>query len=263
MIFNVTAVTADSDDLESADSGEESSHVGESSEAIDPETGLPSAESVIAAFEEKVSFIQDDPAFSSFLSTYSGAMFKKYYLQADTAHTEEQWESMKEIERFCYNITYYSPYIAMMNYEFSSADEMIDELVAEKNILSQIENGDIVYDAIVEVWKWHYDYWQHTGTFCNFYNNYNDDINAGEPTASETVKLTDEDKNDRDKEEIEEIKNEIQSELAEENTENGNSAADWFKDNWLIVTILLVVVIAFLAVFLYKRSKNISGKTEK
>ena len=225
-------------------------------EEIDPDTGLPTAEYVIKNYEDKVSFMQDDKKFFSFLTTYSGAMFEKYYLEADPMNTEEQWESMKEIDRFNYYITYYMPYTKMMNYEFSSANKLIEELIAQKNILSQIENGDIVYDAIVEVWKWHYSYWQCTGTIYNFYNYY-DGTNAGTPTVSETVKLT-----DKDKEEMAEIESEINEELEIE-TEKDNAVVTWLKENWLTATIFVIVGFAFLGVYLYNRKKNVYDENDK
>lgn len=216
---------------------------------IDSETGLRTAESVLKSYEEKVSFIQDDPNFSTFLALYSGGMFKKYYLKADPMNTEEQWNNMREIERFNYYITYYMPYMKIINYEFSTANEMIEELISQKNILSEIENGDIVYNAIVEVWKWHYSYWQHTGTFYNFYNYY-DGIKSDKTSDLETIRLT-----EKDKKELE--TKELETEELEDTEYIDNPVILWVKKNWLTAAILLIAGISFLTVLLHNRKENI------
>ncbi|MBQ3514986.1 MAG: hypothetical protein IJA32_14520 [Lachnospiraceae bacterium] len=219
---------------------------------IDPSTGLPTAESVIKNFEEKVAFIENDSNFDSFLALYSGPMFKEYYLEADSMNTEEQWNNMKEIERFVYYITYIKPFSKMINYEYANTNEFIEELTGEKQRLEQRENGDVVYDAIVDVWEWQYAYWQHTGSIYNFFNDY-DDSNAGTPTESEAVKLTENEKEEM--EEIEEIKKEIQEELDEESkkkeTEN--------QGNVMIVVVCIIFILAVvsgLVIFMKNRKSN-------
>lgn len=253
LIFNVIPAETIEDIEENTEI--ESSH-GEEME-IDPLTGLPTPESVIKNFEKKVSFIEDDSNFDSFLALYSGPMFKGYYLEYDSMNTEEQWNNMKEIDRFIYYISYIKPFSKMTNYQFTNANEFIEELTAEKQRLCQVENGYIVYDAIVDVWEWQYDYWQHTGSIFNFFNYY-DGLNAGTPTESESeaVKLT-------EKEEMEEVKEEITKELNEETEKEDNPAVQWIKENWLTGTILILAGVSFLVVHLISKKKNLSVGNEK
>jgi len=262
LVFSVTPIiySIENDEREALNWNDEETKISDNAdEDLDPETGLKTAKSVLREYEEKVSFIQNDPNFSSFLTLYSGGMFKKYYLNADPMNTEEQWDNMKEVDRFNYYITYYMPYTKMMNYEFSSANIMIEELISQKNILSQIEKGDIVYDAVVDVWKWHYSYWQHTGMFYNFYNYY-DGVNSGadfnESISSEAINLVGKDKGNPEETEIkEEIKKDIEK--------VDNPIILWIKENWLTTAILLIAGISFFAVFLYNRKKNIYEENDK
>lgn len=263
LTFTVTPITYsienDEEERESLYTEEKELPHGED---IDPQTGLPTAESVIKAYMEKVSFIQDDPKFSSFLATYSSASMKKSYLKADPLNTEEQWESMKEIDRFNYYILYSMPHSYMINSEFASANEMVEKLWAQKDILSQIENGEIVYDAIVEVWKWHYRYWQVTGTFYNFYNYY-DGENAGQLTEAERAKL----KKNED-EEVEEIRDELMSELSEEEKAEimGEASSEAVQRKhsssilWIVVALCVGGAVGIGFYFLKNHGKRSSDK---
>lgn len=254
LIFNVIPAETIEDIEENTEI--ESSH-GEEME-IDPLTGLPTPESVIKNFEKKVSFIEDDSNFDSFLAVYSGPMLKNAYMESDAMNTEESWNAMNETERFIYYISYRMPYMSMTRREFDNVNDFIEEeLISQRQRLNQIENGDIVYEAIVDVWEWQYDYWQHTGSIFNFFNYY-DGLNAGTPTESESeaVKLT-------EKEEMEEVKEEITKELNEETEKEDNPAVKWIKENWLTGTILIVAGVSFLVVHLISKKKNLSVGNEK
>ncbi len=149
---------------------------------------LDKEENVINHYIEQVSFIQNDTNYTSFLSSYSGAMFQKYFLKADPLNTDEKWNSMTDFEKFNYYILYIMPYSKMMNYTYDSESNYVEELVSQKNILSQLEKGDAVYNAITEVWSWLFKYWQDTGDFCNLFKDY-DYTSIKTDEASNTVVL--------------------------------------------------------------------------
>lgn len=262
LIFNVTPITYSIESDETTDDSNETNVETEVNhgEEIDEITGLPTGESVLKNFKEKVSFIENDTNFDSFLRLYSGGMFKNYYLEADYINTEEKWDNMNETERFIYHTIYISPHSSMMNYEFANKNEFVDELVAEKQLLGKIEKGDIVYDAIVDVWEWHYDYWETTGTFYNFFNPY-DGIKADTGASSETVTLTDNDF----VETITEPTNTVESEtVVKEPTAEPETKDEFVKEEisiplapWLAVIILIVTGMACLVMYL-RRKKKIS-----
>lgn len=253
LTFNVETIKFSSETEEDNTLATKTTHGEESNTEIDIQT----ADNVLNNYLEKVSFVQEDKKFFSFLTTYSGDMFKKYYLEADPMNTEEQWDNMKEIERFNYYITYYMPYTKMMNYQFDTENEFINELVAQKAILQTIDNGDMVYDAIVNVWKWHYEYWRYTGTFYNFHNYY-DGTNAETPTTTEIIKLE-----NKEKEELKEVKSEMEEEINLEKKVVSRKVANpfilWIKENFLTCIILVVTSITFLVVYLYNHKKNMGN----
>lgn len=133
-------------------------------------------EKIVANFFEKVSFIANDEKYKNFLDLYTGDMFLKYYLDIDSTNTREQWNAMGSYEKFVYYITYIMPYTRLMKNEYSDVNQYTDELVAQKNMLNSIGGGDDIFNAIEQLWVWHYNYWTHTGTFYNFYD-YNMEAN--------------------------------------------------------------------------------------
>lgn len=259
--FNVSTITYSIQSEELNGLSNEITH----GENEDENEELQATENILNNYLEEVSFMQDDMRFFSFLTTYSGAMFEKYYMEADPMNTTEQWESMKEIDRFNYYIIYYMPYTKMMNYQFENENIFIEELIAQKNILNQIEDGDKVYRAIVDMWKWHYRHWQSTGEFYNFYNYYNG-TNSNTLTTAETIKLANEEGEGIPTEPTEaesENKNEINEEK-DANLEVSNP--DIFslaKENILTCIIFFVAGACFLLVYLHNRKKNMPDETKE
>lgn len=133
-------------------------------------------EKIIADFFEKISAIVNDDKYKNFLELYTGDMFLKYYLDIDSTNTREQWNTMGSYEKFVYYITYIMPYTRLMKNKYTDVKQYTDELVAQKNMLNSIEGGDDIFNAIEQLWVWHYNYWTHTGTFYNFYD-YNMEAN--------------------------------------------------------------------------------------
>lgn len=275
LVFNVTPITYSVESDETTDNSDEVSVETETEvnrgEEIDETTGLPTGESIFKKFEETVAFMENDSNFDSILSIYSNDKFKKYYLESNPSNTEEKWDNMNRTEQFTYYITYYYPHLCMMNDEFAYADEFIDELVAQKQLLEKIENGNIVYDAIVEVWEWLYDYWEVTGTFYNFFNAY-DGTENGTGTSSEPVTLTDSDTVETITDTTEEPETAVEEKATEQpqtedefakDVKEDNSIGAWVNNNKLTLIILIASGIAVLVVYLLAKKKKAEDDSDK
>lgn len=216
--------------------------------------GIDSAENVIKQYNETVYIMNDNASYKDLLALYSGPMFEKHYYKADPMNTKEDWDNMSEVEKFSYYITYYMPYTKMMNYTYNSEEEYIGELDTVHTLLAQAADGEKVYQALCEVWRWHYKYWQRTGIFYNFYSRL-DGVNEMEEREVITEVLTKE-----DKEELNEIKEEIENSGIEVKTDNVNAEeAPQIKENPILefvksnIITLLVLVVAGVAFAVIKR----------
>ena len=89
---------------------------------------------------------------------------------------------MSVYQRACYTLITTDPRSRLLgannNLFASDRNKFIDNLKSRKYTLEKIENGAIVYNAIVEVWDWHWKNWEEEGTFKNPYEKNNDEIEA-------------------------------------------------------------------------------------
>ena len=228
---------------------------------IDDLTGLETAESVYNHYKDTASIMEKDTKFKSHLEYYSAAMFKKYFLDADDMNTEDKWNSMSGFERYTYYMLFIKPMSTLYNTAPNNENEFIDNLEAERQMITSIEGGEEIYNEVVDVWRWLYKYYQHTGTFYNFYNVY-DDSAAGissdnEPTTigknEETTSL----EQIKDAVEAENgLEEEIKEALSGENTEKENLVATWAKNNVVTLIIFAIIGIALVVVTVIVKRKN-------
>lgn len=168
---------------------------------IDPKTGIAKPEEVIKQFEERVAFMENNPNFKDLFDMYTS--FEPRYLESNPNNTKEKWANMRDIERFTYYVTVTEPTNTIMKEEYADFENVEAELWAEKSLLENRKDGNKVYDAIVDVWKWQHEYWKQNMTTYDFFNEENTMRESSSENESDS-QLT-----DKDKEELEQIRSEI------------------------------------------------------
>lgn len=242
--------------------GEAAPDHGKDGQDIDVLTGLETAESVFARFLETCSIMDGNPAFTDYLNTYSGHLFKQTYLEDNENNTEEEWEAMNPTQRYERFIASAFPKICCMN-GTSIEDEKtyLDEVRTYLIKLDNIEGGPAIRDEVLAVWRWLHKYYLHTGTFYDFYENSTtpDQILSPSPTKqmelenttpspSPTITATNTPVGTMD--DKEEIGNEAQE---------TSGLVTWVKGNLLTLVILAVAGIALIATIIIKK-KNLHDK---
>lgn len=229
-------------------------------EDIDELTGLPTAESVFEHCKEVFSVMENNPDFESYLKTWSSQMIKQVFLDAKEDNTEEKWNAMTPTERFMQYIISTLPQIEMTNNIYKNENDFVNEISYMKDRLADIEGGEAVYNEIEYVWRWIYKYYLHTGTFYDFYEEY-DSIYAGTSLSGESSS------SDKDKEEAAEILQELEDEgaldevmeIVEQDTEtedNSNTFMDWVKGNIFTLIIFIGVLIGFIVFYIKTKKKE-------
>lgn len=238
------------------------------SEDIDPFTNILKGEVAIQNFVNKISFIQNETAYDSFLDVYGWAAMQEDYLEHNTLNTPERWEKMSNFDRFVWRKACFVPTLYL--FKSGSLEEYTDNATSvEKSKLELFDypSESLIYDALVELCEWHYSYFQITGTVYDYYNNGVEYIYENE-TQDTTMKHEESINN----EELQEFKNETDSEFPEKETEEldteiekkePNKFLQLLKANIVTLLLLILVGIAFLVVKQKNLSANIYDETDR
>lgn len=207
-------------------------------------TTLTESQQIYADYINAVSFMDGNKDFDTFLNNYDNDIMKKYFLNAESTNTENDWEQMSKFDKFNYYILFVrtKTLIAGEN-AVSSEEALINELSSESTLLNTITDGSKVLEAIKTVWRYEYEYYQQTGNFINLYDPYT----KGAAQKYSTTELTDD-----DKAEIEQAQNE----LKKEKDTTGSRLKRGVMNNILSIIILAVIGIGLVVVIIIKRKKN-------
>jgi len=125
---------------------------------------------IYTQYIQKVSFVENNEDYKSFLSLFSNAMMKKYFLQADDTNTDDLWNKMTVYEKFNYYMLYIRPKTLITGTNaVSNTIELKEGLESERQILNKINGGDKVIEAIETVWIYEWNYYNENGQFLNLY----------------------------------------------------------------------------------------------
>lgn len=260
--FTVSEAPAEQQEISSqevpGETGTEIPHGEETDVEMDELTGLESADSVWERFVNACSVMEDNPDYESYVNIFSGALIKKGYLEDKETNTEETWDAMTPVDRYILHMAYTLP----RNYLAKAKDEedflsYLDEL----RLLEDIEGGEQVRDAVIELWRWHYKYYLHTGTFYDFYADYDGEYEGTPLDGSGNTFQSDMDeiRQELSESEQEEIKEALEEEIPHgEEKENGLVA--WAKNNIITLSILVIVGVALIVVTILVRRKNMQDK---
>lgn len=230
---------------------------GEGSD-IDGLTGLESADSVWERFVSVCSVMDNNPNFEQYLSVYSAALIKQEYLKDKDTNTEETWNAMTPLERYILHISYTLPKTYLFHGNIDSENDFVSEVESDIKKLDNIEGGDVIRDEVISLWSWHYKYFLHTGTFYDFYADYEGEY-AG-TSLDESQREIDEIKQAiSDSGMQDEIRNALEEYSKEQEKENG--LITWIKNNIISLSILVIVIagIAFIVTTFLVRHKNMQN----
>lgn len=219
-------------------------------EDYDADTYLLKGKIVMERFLDAVSCMKNNAEYESFLKIYGADKIKEYYIKAHENNTEERWEAMTNFERFVWRVGYNQPHLYLFKVE--TQDEYIDNAIAvEKNKLKayNFENSDEIYDALVELCKWQYDYFLVTGNVYDYYNGSDDDFSQLE-NKEENI-LSSENSNII-------TENEDTEEAPQE-----NGFIEFLKKSWITLILVVVIGVAFVYVKEKNRKANIYDESDK
>ena len=263
--FHVTEDTGEQQKLPGSESQGETTeaevpHREETDIEIDELTGLESAESVWDRFVTTCAAMEGDPAVDHYYSLASAQLIKQSYLKDKETNTEEAWDAMTNLERYVLYQAYTCPKNELMRGADNEEDFLEELMETDKALLKDVEGGDVILEALEDLWRWHYKYYLHTGTFYDFYADYDGEYVGtpldGSGSAADVQSVIDEIKEELSDSEIQEI----QEALEEENPhgeETGNGLTAWIRNHVITLGILVAVGIALVVVTVMVRRKNI------
>lgn len=228
------------------------------------QTNIMTADEVLNTFIEKTKFIADDKSYKTFLGNWSSASYKKVYLDIE-GNTEESWDNMTTYEKACYSLLFTAPKSRILggnsNTNASDRNVFLNGLQFAKQDLENISGGNAVYDAVVEVWDWHWDNWESKRTFVNLFENTTYD-NSDVKLNGNDFELTDEEKAEIEKDTDISDKNDSSildsSDLSSDERRSELSSSKNFLSIVLdnIVTIIVLVVVGVILLIVYLRNKK-------
>lgn len=231
-------------------------------------------EKAIQDFIDKVSFIQDEPAYNSMLRAYDGTMLLKAFKEEHEENTEERWNNMTILDKFVWNLAYLSPSIYLSQNaanigtnSYTVKDFINDTLAAEISIFNLYDypREEEVYNALVEMCEFHYNYFLQTGMFYDYFNGSETYVEKEKDTEeSELDKLREEISKELTDEEKKEIETAMEQQPSMENpSKKGNALSKAIKGSIFSIIILAIVGVIYLVVKNRNRSSNIYDNTGK
>lgn len=235
-------------------------HGEETDVEIDELTGLESADSVWNRFVNICSVMDGNSDYeNNYLWLYSAEIFKQEYLKDKETNTEEAWNEMTPTERYILHMSYTLPKTCLNGAD--NENDFVKEMESNLTKLENIEGGEVIRDAVEDLWRWHYKYYLHTGTFYDFYADYDEEYKGTPLDGSK-------DSDDGSQSDMEEIRQElsdsereeIKEALEEENPhgeENENVVIAWIKRNVITLCILAIIGIALIVTTIVIKRKNL------
>lgn len=239
----------------------------------DESLGLETPEYIYNTFIDKTSFIEDTSYnVGMFYAVFCGEMAKKDFLNNGnlSPRTEEVWNNMSHYEKFIYKMICLEPYLEIVKKDKTYPDttsfvtQAFDTYGASYLDTFFPEKGQVVRDALEEVWIWEYKYYGTTGMFYDFYEfKYGTTDNA---TVAAQKQL--DEAQQKDEQELAEAQQEIMNNLTVEERRELESEfseekgmSEGLKAN--IGTIILIIAIIILLAYIFTNKKANKGIKEQ
>lgn len=210
---------------------------------IDKKTGIATPESVLENYLKKVEFIEGNTSFEENCYIYwESDVFKNIFL--NDGNTTEEWENMTHLEKFNYHMIVDEP----QKYNFVDEEDFVTKLSENAmRLLKYVEDGEVICNALEDVWRWQYQYYILYGTTYDFYNM---DIQIDNSEKMEETIDIEEELSESDMNEVNQIKKEIENETSKED----NFIISFVKDYTL--TSILVIAACVIGVIVYFKKNN-------
>lgn len=224
---------------EIAKANDEVNHGDEIELEIDKKTGIATPESIMERYLDKVEFLNESASFEEYCHIYwDSKVFKDTFL--NDGHTREEWDNMTHLEKYNYSELVTKP---ERNNHVKDEEEFISYLRDDAmEFLDYVEDGEIVCEALEEVWKWQYQYNMIYGTTYNFYTMEKGNDNKEEELSQEDIS------------ELNQLKKEIDNEN-KPNDSNSNVLISFMKEYTLTFILVLVACIIGIVVYFKKKDK--------
>lgn len=219
------------------------------------------ANEMVNKFVEKTKFIEHDSQYKDFISGCAGAVYKNLYL-AEKGKTEESWNAMSKYQQACYSLLFLYPktYMLGTNSNIYAADRnaFIKNLNIPNMLLKPTNKGDVVYNALVEAWDWHWNNWNTKRVFINPFEGVKYDETDKEESLND-FELKPQEKKEimqeiqKDSKDVKAVVNGIDK---RKDLSNPDNFLNILKKNIITLIILVAIGIAFLIVFLKNKKKN-------
>lgn len=204
---------------------------------VEKDDKLLDKETIYNNYIKAVEFIKTDKNYTNFLKLYNNDIMKSYFLEADPLNTEDDWKQMNDFEKWNYYILFVRTKTLIMGENaVETENELLDNLGSESALLSNIENGDKVIEAVKTVWRWEWENWEKTGEFINLYDKYSD--------------------NPIEKHDIKELNDKKDSSKKSKKKKSDSGLIKGLKNNILSLLILLIIGIATICVIIVRKKKN-------
>lgn len=219
--------------------------------------GLKSGQEVFQEFLAKTDYIKENEEFIRYKSTLNESeTHKERFLEniGGSTNTEEDWNAMSDYDVLVYMDTFYNLYNCLMYEEINNEDEFVEEANSVE-FFRKIEGGEGYADALEELVRWQWQYYEQTGTLYNFYakeGNENAHFNQVETdknglTEEESKELEEAREELLEGEDIEELLGEEKDELP---------IVKFVKENVVSVIILIVALLGTVGMTIYIKNKK-------
>ncbi len=225
--------------------------VTDSREAFSEEIPLEtSGEEIYGDFRKKLSFMEEKPEdYEEYYSVYGyqGEFAKIDYLEAAPTNTEEGWEEMSDFEKFAYDALYSNPkmYLMSENHAAETQEGFLNEIGLDFH-KTNVPNGEVIGEAIRDVWVWHWMNWEQNGIFINIF----------EPKDEEIQQRVDAVRGQADElqREMEEAREDLLEGMKDEDVDEGvepeatSTASSILKGIIIGVAVLVILAVAIFVV---------------
>lgn len=216
-------------------------------------------EKAIQDFIDKISFIIDEKNYEIILNMFrDDVMIQNTFMKEHENNTEERWNSMTYFDRFVWykaclmpNLYFKLNAANVGTNEYTFKDYINNALDTEKALfdLYDFPREEEVYNALVEMCEFHYNYFLQTGMIYDYFNGSETYVEKEIDTEeSELDKLREEISKELTGEEKKEIESAMKQQPSMENPSNKGDALDKVIIVIFLIIILVIVGIVFMVV---------------
>ena len=215
-------------------------------------------------FISETSFINDNADYAEYLYVNTRPGMRKSLMKFNSYLTQDDVDNMTEYEAFIYMFTYQKYQSILESYaSIDSIDIIETKLYTQESLLKSYPDGDKVYNAILTVMTYQWEYEQYTGEVLNIYdplqpyfvNIYSEEITIPESETTGASDTATETQTTEAASAEDTTKQEIEDQDTPKDTLKKDFVATIIKYS-LTLVILLITVIALVVIYFVKKKRN-------